>query len=265
MRHHFVAHQGQRGLEIKAAGTRYSYNFGDLATQMGELIQKNVVDPELRKWIIPDFTTTTADDIIISSVIMMSTLQKYFNYKCCLLCGLPAVTLLGEKSDWENILQRTEKLVKYGEVAIHWHNLLKPVLTGLINTFSNPDSEDTKNFWQSIAHCQGGGSGPTYLSGWITAFCFFDSHGASLYDKSHIRRVHDDTLLKLGNATFHVVDTDDIPPAYAAVPVLLDDNGVKVKTVMVAGLLGTRVTGNKGTVQPQAAWWIAEDLSEKET
>ncbi|KAG0203758.1 hypothetical protein BGX28_004074 [Mortierella sp. GBA30] len=262
LRHHFVTHSGKKELKAKAVGDRYTVHFGDLAEQMSGLIQENVVDPNLQKWILPDFTTTTADDIIISSAIMMSTLKKYFDYNYEFSCGLPAVTLLGERSDWEKLVLRVEKLSDYGEATTTWRNLLQPVLTGFVKTFSDPDGQETKNFWQTIAHYTDEGCGTRYLSGWITSFLFFDEHGKSLYETT------DDwieqQLYRLGNATFHLVKTSDIPAASADVPVLLNDNDEKIKIVMIAGLLGTRVSGKNHRVQPQAAWWIAEDPSQKD-
>ncbi|KAF9287117.1 hypothetical protein BGZ68_002220 [Mortierella alpina] len=263
MRHHFVAHSGKKELEISTVGNRYTVDFGALAEQMTGLIQENVVDPVLQKWIIPDFTTTTADDIVVSSILMMSTLKKYFDYKISMLCGLPVVTLLGEKSDWEKLLHRAEKLSEYGEAAAKWSDLLRPVLAGFVKTFSDPDAQETKDFWQKIASYTSGGSGPTYLSGWITAFLFFDMDGRSL-QKEHYDDWSGQLIpgLSLENVTFHVVDTDDIASAYAKVPVLIDDHGVEIKTTMVAGLMATRVSGKNDTVQPQAAWWIAETVEE---
>ncbi|KAG0019306.1 hypothetical protein BGZ81_009775 [Podila clonocystis] len=73
----------------------------------------------------------------------------------------------------------------------------------------------------------------------------------------------DVSLLTLSGTTFHCIDTNDIPVAYTDVPVVLDDNGLELKTVMVAGLVGMRVSGNNDTIQPQPAWWIMEDIPEQ--
>ncbi|CAO3574737.1 unnamed protein product [Mortierella alpina] len=214
MRHHFVAHSEKKGLEITTGGNRYTVDFGELAKQMTGLIQENVVDPALQKWIIPDFTTTTADDIVVSSILMMATLKEYFDYKFSLMCGLPAVTLLGERSDWEKLLLRVEKLSEYGEDTTKWRDLLRPVLAGFVQTFDDPEAQQTKDFWQTIASYSGGGSGPTYLSGWITAFLFFNRDGKSLHEEVHFEMFSNEPVkgLSLDGATFHVVDTSDIPP-----------------------------------------------------
>lgn len=75
LRKQFVAHDGKKELEIRAAGTRYTVDFGDLARQITLLIEQNVVDPELRRWIIPVFTTTTLLDTTVSAIIMMATMK----------------------------------------------------------------------------------------------------------------------------------------------------------------------------------------------
>ncbi|KAJ7608255.1 hypothetical protein FB45DRAFT_1067612 [Roridomyces roridus] len=67
------------------------------------LIEKNVVDPTLRDWVLPNFTTTTVNDTTVPSVLMMASLKQYFSYGFGMsFCGIPRVTLEGEKADWIN-------------------------------------------------------------------------------------------------------------------------------------------------------------------
>ena len=152
---------------VSDSGTIHTYDFGILATRMTAELEKNVVDKDLRRWIMPSFTTTTYTDQVVAAVVMMGTLKKYFTYFFDLDCGLPSVTLLGERSDWEDILMRLEKLPSFGEEARQWYELLKPVIARFVKTFDEPDTEETKDFWQRIAHRFGGGSGPRYYSGCV--------------------------------------------------------------------------------------------------
>lgn len=39
-------------------------------------IEKNVVDKELREWIMPAFSTTTEHDVVVASVLLMGVVQK---------------------------------------------------------------------------------------------------------------------------------------------------------------------------------------------
>ena len=70
-----MAHEGKKELIIQALGNRYSVDFGYMARQMTTLIDENIVDPTLREWILPNFSTTTVNDIIVSSIVMMATLK----------------------------------------------------------------------------------------------------------------------------------------------------------------------------------------------
>ncbi|KAJ7119587.1 hypothetical protein C8R44DRAFT_788448 [Mycena epipterygia] len=180
LRANFVAHEGKKHLAIEGAGTRHSVDFSKMSQQMVELIDKNVVDPALREWILPKFSTTTVNDITVGAILAMATLKEYFSYEFDLRCGIPRVTLEGEKSDWVNILGRLEKLKEYGIEAIAWYHLLRPVILRFVAAFDTPESRENVDFWQKVAHYEEGGSGPSYYSGWINAFNVFSSEGAWL-------------------------------------------------------------------------------------
>jgi hypothetical protein len=257
-----------------------------MARTMADVIRENVVDPSLRAWIIPDFSTTTTNDTTVCSIVMMATLKEYFSYKFALRCGIPHVTLEGEKKDWENILQRLEKLKEYGVQTTAWYHLLVPIISRFVKAFDEPHGKENIDFWQKVAHYEGGGSGPTFLSGWITAFCVFDAQGKWLGDQFREVRIilNDDMTLTrtiqevktaeaepslssaefikkymasqvthptdelfiLDHMPYHRIDTDDIPPAHAQVDVKLDDNGELFDCVLTAGLVGSMVRDSKG-------------------
>ena len=177
LRSQFVTHEGKKELVVTAIGNRYTVDFGSMAKTMTGEIEKNVVDPALRAWIMPNFTTTTQNDTIVSAMVMMATLKNYFSYKFNCACGLPRVTLEGEKRDWQEILDRLEKLKEYGLQTIAWYHLLVPVISRLVKAFDDPDSEENIDFWGRVLHYEGGGSGPSWLAGWITAFSAFNDEG----------------------------------------------------------------------------------------
>ncbi|KAL8672142.1 MAG: hypothetical protein Q9168_003386 [Polycauliona sp. 1 TL-2023] len=253
----FVSHAGKKQLVLTYDGNRHTFDFGVFAKEMGELIEENVVDPELRRWMMPAFTTTTANDIIVASILLMGSCQKYFEYVCRLACGLPSVTLLGEKTDWELLLTRIEKLKEYGEEPTQFYTLLKPVISRFVGSFDDPTGPDIVDFWQRIVSRFGGGSGPSYYSGWITAFCFWDKDGKSMYRPKQQR-----PALRLDDAAYHAVVTSAVPPGYTSVPVTLDDNGQVLQARMVAGSLAQNYTSSSGeesdldTIQPESGWFM---------
>ncbi|KAK6543675.1 hypothetical protein TWF694_000412 [Orbilia ellipsospora] len=280
LRSMFVNHEGQKKLVVQAAGSRYTVDFGALTVAMGRKIEEDVKDPELRSWLIPDFSTTEDNDKIVASVIMMATLQKYYAYGMELCCGLPGVTLMGEKSDWETLLQKLEKLKTFGAETTQFADLLRPILERFVRCFDEPEAEDLKEFWQTIVNRQGGGSGPRYLGGWITAFCFWGSKGVQYNTKIRLWG-RDAENLTIDDQVYGLVNDNHVIGGYAHVPVELNDNGAMFDTVMVAGMLAIearpdverdekweeenekmKVNGEQydgpqcSVIQPMAGWFI---------
>ncbi|KAL8675955.1 MAG: hypothetical protein Q9186_007473 [Xanthomendoza sp. 1 TL-2023] len=276
LRGHFVAHEGKKELALEYGANRYTMDFGYFAKQMGELIEENVVDPELRQWMMPAFTTTTTNDVVVASILLMGATQKYFDFKCILSCGLPSVTLLGERADWDLILTRIEKLKEYGEEPTQFYTLLKPVISRFVTSFDKPTGRNTVKFWQHIAHYISMGSGPTYYSGWITAFCFWDVDGKALklpqssgsgswLSLSGVDWEGRGERLKLDGVVYPRIESDEVPPGYTSVPVKVDDNGFVFMAKMIAGSIGTMYSSSKGgnstldTIQPESGWWMFQD------
>ncbi|KAJ5469126.1 hypothetical protein N7475_006878 [Penicillium sp. IBT 31633x] len=253
LRSFFVAHDGQKQLEVGGAGSIDNTNFGALAVRMTELIQKNVIDEDLRDWIMPSFTTTTESDNVVAAILMMGALQKYFTYRMKLDCGIPSVTLLGEKEDWLSIVKKIEKLKQLGDEPARFAQLLRPVLNHLVLCFENPDSPEVLDFWSRCAHKHSMMSGSDYLCGWISVFCFWDEDGKRLY-RDQIYPVSSDdferrnTDLSLEDALARRIDIDKIPSAYTSVPVIVDDNGDVCEAMMLAGLVGIQVTSSGAIV-----------------
>ena len=272
-------------------------DWGSFAQKICDLIEANVVDAELKEWMIPAFSTTEEKDRVVACVLMMGSMQKYFGYKCRILCGLPSVTLLGEKRDWETILGRLEKLSSLGEEPALFERLLKPVVQKFVRSFDEPVGKEVLEFWGKIAHHISGGSGPSYYSGWITAFCFWDEKGKTMYRKPpQMMSLDYDSDSDLdgprptgmgrtagGNAweekkhlivdgvDYHWVDSKEVPPGYTSVLVKVDDNGHKFEGIMVAGSVGIKASSSKrggsgelDTMGAESGWWIFEkkDASE---
>jgi hypothetical protein len=75
LRKQFVSHEGKRELVVTAIGNRYSVNFEAMARTMSDLMDKNIIDPTLREWILPNFSTTTTTDTTVSCMVMMATMK----------------------------------------------------------------------------------------------------------------------------------------------------------------------------------------------
>jgi hypothetical protein len=184
-----------------------------------------------------------------------------------LACGIPSVTLEGEKDDWEKLLSRLDKLPTFGPEPAAWAKLLRPILCRFVQAF---DGEPDVDFWGRVCHRTRGGSGPAYLSGWITAFCPWTSEGKwqgppldmfespESVDTSKLSsyRYPEQSQLILDGVFYPVVDSSNIPVGFCEVDVELDDNGEMFDCLMVSGHLAHRVEGNADTVRPFPAWFM---------
>ena len=121
-----------------------------------------------------NFSTTTPTDKVVYSVLLMGSMKCYFGFKTELCCGLPEVTLQGDEKDWSEIERRAERLCEFDNAEGHmkkWYKMLRPILKNFTESVKgNPDIE----WWSRVCNKVGNGSGPRYLSGWITAFCVFN-------------------------------------------------------------------------------------------
>lgn len=159
------------------------------------------------------------------------------------------------------MLDRIEKLCQYGEEPSAFCSLLRPIMRGFVRTFEEPGGDDVAEFWKTICDFHGG-SGIAYYTGWITAFCFWDTKGRRQITERKSR-----------------VDANDIPSGFTKVPVAINDNGEEIKAEMLAGSVGIRCSSSgrpsavsrwnpkenqeegpvgTDTMQPQLGWFIYE-------
>ena len=228
---------------------------------------------------------------------MCACLEFVFSFHACKNVVL-YTRISGQKQDWQKLLAKIEKIPSFGAEPAQWYTLLKPVLSRFVTSFDQPDSQENKDFWQTIAHYQNNWTGKSYYAGWITAFLFFSKTGASLHTNT-------DGLL-LDGVQFHRVETTDVPPSYAEVDVSLDDNGQTYNASLLAGMVAIRVLdsesfgsgagekqrqsvggkcsdgqccdaqnatsmlldasrqGKSDVLQPVAGWWLFDKMSNEE-
>lgn len=151
------------------------------------------------------------------------------------------MTLLGERADWVDLRGRLDKLRDFGSESERFGRFPIPVLDHFIGSFDRPEDPQIIDFWSKIADRYGGGSGPTYLRGWITAFCFWDAKGSLLCGESQ-----GDAGCNISGTVYYRVDMSKIPAGYAGVPVTVIDNESEVHTRMVAGSIAIAASSSGG-------------------
>ncbi|KAI0642714.1 hypothetical protein C8Q79DRAFT_983814 [Trametes meyenii] len=99
---------------------------------------------------------------------------RYFEFFIGISSDTPTVTLEGNKSDWQQILKRLERLYELGDEPCVWAEMLRPILRRFVSAFDGkPDLE----FWNHTVYRQDDMCGQDDLSGWLTAFCVWKTDG----------------------------------------------------------------------------------------
>ncbi|KAF2727833.1 hypothetical protein EJ04DRAFT_517011 [Polyplosphaeria fusca] len=267
----FVDHDGKMALYTDINPGEYGHGVRSLASA----IQRSVKMQGLKDWALPAFSTTTETDVEVASVMLMGSMQHYFTYGMGVVCGLPRVTLLGERQDYQDMSDRLPFLkdMELGPEVTLWALHLERVLGGFVNSFDG-DTAQNVDFWNSMTQhhptnvC---GHSPS-ISGWLTAFCFWNDKGKELYKCSR---------KDMDAGCNHFIRTEHIPSGLVSVPVTIDGDGPTKDCRMYAGLAGIEYKtvdemGNQtaaeeigvlcsnatpNSVQPISGWWLCEALS----
>ncbi|KAJ7891664.1 hypothetical protein B0H14DRAFT_1059744 [Mycena olivaceomarginata] len=195
---------GKMALEIPVESDTAQPDVTRLSRRITRLLQKMVPDVDLRDWLVPEFSTTTLTDTMVSCMLVLSGLYSSSaptatqtrsrgdaDYTFGALCGIPRVTLEGERADWELLLSRLDRLKTqckdFGTPTVAWYHLLHPVLARFVGAFDDPESAENREFWGGVVVWkeESNGNGDVNknagkLSGWITAFCAFSVEGTWL-------------------------------------------------------------------------------------
>ncbi|KAI6030355.1 hypothetical protein EDC04DRAFT_2868962 [Pisolithus marmoratus] len=241
----FVLHDGKQEVVVQVeCDPRVPLDMDSLVRMCVVMLslaaQDKIVDPELHSWMLPAFSTTTRTDLISSASIMLGTVKEYFLFCIMLLCGIPRQSF-----------SRAEKLKEFGSDAVAWHHLLCPVLSRFTCAFNEPHHPD--NLEQL-------GSGPTWLSGWITAFTMFDKKGKWMGNANE----RGGRVLVLDGAVYPLLNSKAISARYTQVDIKLEVQEV-LPTTLIAGSISTWIqssgdktlskTGEWDTASPAITWW----------
>jgi len=221
----FVDHEGKKTIAIevgKLDGIDYSWLFD----QFSKGIKKNIKNPGYADLMEADFSTTTPTQLIATQIMLMSSVQKYFEFSFHCGCGIPGVDMAGTESDWEKLIEKLDKMEALLEPIMReldpelellsWFRISKKVLTNLLDTYrGQPD----KKWWGHILSWNGhNGSGArrwrTGWTGWMPQFL----RAKGMYPK-------------------------DFPRGVVSVPVKISDvlSGIRDEGVLVAGTVGFTV------------------------
>jgi hypothetical protein len=255
MRHFFVAHEGKLNISVLSSRVLAESDVSAMVTALAKSTTKFLKDPELLDWILPNFSTTTETDKAVASAMIMGSFREYFNAGFYFYRGIPSVTLLGAREDWVQLASRVDRLSLFSPETKIFHSLLEPIMRYFIRSFDEPEHPDIIDFWGRIAH-ESSGSGSHYISGWLTAFCFWDAKGNLMYRQPEGPvELDDDDPNKTGcildGVKYHRINSMKIPVGWVSCPLTVHDDGAEYRAALVAGSLAIRLTSSGEPLDPR--------------
>ncbi|KAM0546010.1 hypothetical protein ACHAPJ_011024 [Fusarium lateritium] len=273
----FVSHGGREKIVVEG------FSWEDVVGAFGGEIQKRVRTEWLLDWIMPGFSTSTERDGVTATVLMMGLMQHFFEFEGMLVCGIPSVTLLGQREDWVKLLGKLDRLKEFGDEPKRFADKLRPILKRFVATWDESGSEEVKSFWEQIVRAKkkwscGEGANEWVVSGWITGFMHFDRRGrvrgvVDVYDDDEEEEEEiveeepqmgifpNDWSLTIDGVGYIPESLEDIAIGYAKAPLKMlnyPTPGVDTQAYLLAGNIGVERKDIEGrvTAQPVSGWFI---------
>ncbi|MBL8814505.1 MAG: DUF4419 domain-containing protein [Planctomyces sp.] len=250
LRRKFVSHDGQLTIKVR----RDDFIKGSPENPWPEVFSEfsqNIHDyiGDAYDLIVADFSTTGPVERAASEVVLLDSMQTYFEYEVYTICGIPKITLEGTVADWKSIASRLEKFSEFG--LSWWVDTLRPIIKQFVDAVSgNVD----RRFWDSIYKFLGPeGSGSPYVTGWVNGFFPY------LRDKSgtlHRNQWIDAPQSRKGPSREALPNTASRAPFKWFV-------GTPFETIMyemefIGGLIGVAQCPDSLSLRPEIGWAVRE-------
>jgi len=167
LRDKFVDFDGKKKIEIRrddfvlnSQSNPWNEVIEEFCFKINEFTKNGIADKFIAK-----FSTTTSVSTVVNQIVLMSSMQYYFDYHLSTMCGIPKINIDGSKEDWEMIKIKANKFLELIPDLKLWMNHLNEIFQNFIDAF---DNKIDKTFWNSLYKVSGGSGGP-YVSGWILA------------------------------------------------------------------------------------------------
>jgi hypothetical protein len=255
LRGRFVHHQGREIIRVVrnefvkgSSENDWTGVFTEFSDQIANHIGKQ------RDLVVAAFSTTGPIERAVSEIVLMSAMQRYFDYELQSLCGIPSITLLGTTDDWRSIRARAAVLAEYD--LGWWAEALLPVLDQFV---AASDGHVDREFWQSIYKVRDESGGP-YISGWIGVFFPYVMHSSELVsNRRYIERWKGSFE---EDSSDEALISDMLPNGMSGAPFIWEYLGTDIAMEFLGGFVGVSQDLETQAVRP-AIGWAVRDASVK--
>jgi hypothetical protein len=169
VRKQFVDHEGKVKIIVRRDSFLKGAEDNDWEGAFAEFSEKikSYIGNANHQMIVSDFSTTGVVEKAASEVVLMDSMQSYFEYGMMTMCGIPDIELTGKVEDWEKLRAKIEGWMFKGEADLSWWTMpLTRVLDGFV---SAAKGKVDREWWESFYKKNSGrGSGAvSKVSGWI--------------------------------------------------------------------------------------------------
>jgi len=277
LRKKFVSHEGKVKIVISeptfvkgSPNNDWESVFPKFSDEISKHVGRDTVD-----LIECNFSTTGPVERVVSHVVLMDTVQHYFEYEMMCGCGIPSITLLGTVEDWEHIRAKAGRLAAFDDDLSWWMDELLPVLDEFVKAARGVADIA---FWMSICRLSGlSGMPGDPITGWLQVFFpYLNNSGRnrglgnykeSLLHGATVSKYNEwKTLRSRGrgdNENVHVgygVDLEDIPPSLSSAPFTYYDlnTGESYDMRFMGGLVGIVQDASTLALEPKFGWAVLE-------
>ncbi|KAF2721516.1 hypothetical protein K431DRAFT_189975, partial [Polychaeton citri CBS 116435] len=229
----FVSRDEQHGpLDLVGIGWQ------DAVKSIRQSLQSNYKEPWMSEWISPGFSTSSEDDETTATVLVMGCARDLsIGYEGVFACGIPSITLLGSRSDWQRLQQKVDRLEEFGAEPQDYARRLRPLLSRFVSTFDDANTPETKEFWNQMVqakawHCElnpgkGHPIGQYVVSGWILGFFYWNEMGrVSRRFSEGWHGTSRPGLLTYDNVRYGQASIEDIPAGYTRIAFQMRDSNM---------------------------------------
>jgi len=228
---------------------------------------KKYTRDDFYSFFVSQFTTTTEVHKTVYQITLLESYKKVFQYVGESGCGIPSITITGEKKDWELILSKLEMLDKIG--LSKWKASLKPIINEFINVYSG---KINKEFWKSIYKYKENYT-ESYLSGWIVKLFPYlkkvddKSENDKNQEPYKVEEKYVPNEFLEGNKCLQSkLTTDNFPSGMAQIDVLWNNHfkNISSKIEVYAGFFAIKQYPDK-TLEPFISWAVCDKNAGKRT
>ena len=147
LRRRLVNHQGKLEIEVRRddfVKDSPENPWPEVFEEFAAHIRRHIGE-ETHELLRPTFSTTGPTEQAAADIVLLDTMQSYFDYVLLSFCGIPAITLEGTVADWQSIARRARDLARFD--LGWWIDVLTPILDQFVEAASG---RADRRFWQSI-------------------------------------------------------------------------------------------------------------------